>query len=135
MGPQSTTRISGSAPPALKEGLLGYFDGINSHDNERAWAHMGPRWHTAAYSASSFDWTTTYDFNIKVHNVSGKGSNTVAWVTFTALTAPGRGPKQEPDLTCAVWSFDYRFAKVDKLLLQNMNKKHDKSREYAFRPC
>lgn len=65
-GPKSETVITGNAPKAIRQAFTQYFGGINAGNHDRAYAALGPKFHQAPYSSSSFDWTSSFDFNVVV---------------------------------------------------------------------
>ncbi len=123
-GPHSDTRVMGSGGEKLEKGLLGYFRGINTDNGAAAWSNMGPNYHK---SAMSFDWTSTYDFDITIHRIWTSGGRQRAWVTFVAINAPRYAPKGLAGEWCARWSFDYELSDGGDRLLINANPGHNGS--------
>jgi len=91
-----------------------YFSGINSGNYEQARARQAPERRT-----DPEEWarglSTTFDTNIVLQSVAATDEAVLAWVTFTSLQAPEKGPR--PGETCTSWSIDYTLVPADDGLL------------------
>jgi serine protease Do len=91
-----------------------YFDGINSGDYEQSRLRLAPArrpdptvWEDAL--------TSSFDINIAVLEVTETPTGALAWVTFTSVQDPDRGPR--PEETCTIWTIDYQLIPADDGLL------------------
>lgn len=91
-----------------------YFTGINIGNYEQARVRVAPEERLEAA-----EWedgiSSTYDFDIVLHDIRSDGSTLTAWVTFTSLQVPDKGPR--PGEACTLWSIDYTLIPADDGLL------------------
>jgi len=90
---------------AVGAALKRYFDAINAADYRAAWLGLSPRIRGASPDALAKGDATSYDGLVVVHSVtSAPGGAVLAYVTFTSVQAPDKGPNGD---SCDNWDLDY----------------------------
>lgn len=105
-----------SAPSSVTERVArmfdAYFSAVNSGDHDTVLALYDPAGvldTTDPAKAQRFldDISTTQDDEVVLKNATDNGSTVTADVTFRSHQAAGKGPRDDPDQTCTLWSLRY----------------------------
>jgi hypothetical protein len=120
LGPQQPSTPVGTTPQGdqltalVSRTFSSYFSAINAGDYETARLRQIPARRLASGTWASA-MSTTFDFDTMLRRVTPTGRGALAWVTFTSLQAPGKGPR--PGESCTRWSIDYTLVPADDGLL------------------